>query len=504
MAKLGTVISLMDSPNTSKFAFVVNDDAVKLVRKGQFVEMQHETGTLVAAVNDIFRSNRYFERAESVAEYERAGMMSSHFPVNEWSYTIAECRIIGIFDGNALHRCSFPPAPGSEVVTVNEQMLEKYLGFRQNGLNIGKLLNHDVDVRLGLSKLFQKHVAILAMSGAGKSYLVSVLLEELLERKPEDGRIGVVVLDMHGEYANMRSACFPDRITVYDASKIRISTKNAQPEMFPFFHQLSGAQKRMLNAAFYEHKRKAALEHKFFTIKDLMIDIAGIDDKKAISTRDALLDHLDSLHKMKLFGKVDDPSVTALVKPGSISIISFKEIDSEKKKQLIVAYFARRLFNAIKKGKIPPFVLVVEEAHNFAAEGVKREEMLSKREIERIAREGRKFGASLCLITQRPVRLSTTALSQCNTHIILRVTNPYDIKHIGESSEGIDSYMLNSITTLKTGEALVVGEAVVQPVFVKVRKRKYEFNTGGVDLESLAREYEKKQAQKKEDVEAFL
>lgn len=505
MAKLGTVISMMDSPNTTKFAFVINDDAIGLVRKGQFIEVQHETGKLIGVVNDIFRSNRYFERAESVAEYERAGMLSSHFPINEWSYTIAECRIMGIFDGKLLHRCFFPPAPGSDVSTVDEQMLSTYLGFKDNGLTIGKLLNHDVDVKLGLSRLFQKHVAILAMSGAGKSYLMSVLLEELLDRPAEHGRIGVVVFDMHGEYASMRNSYkFSSYITVYDASKVRIGTKSAQPEMFPFFHQLSGPQKRMLNSVFQEYRHKALIEHKFFSIKDLMIGISDVNDKKPISTRDTLLDHLDSLHKMRLFGKVDDPSVSALVKPGHISIISFKEIDSEKKKQLIVAYFARRLFNAVKKGRIPPFILVVEEAHNFAAEGVKREEMLSKREIERIAREGRKFGASLCLITQRPVRLSTTALSQCNTHIILRVSNPYDIKHIGESSEGIDNYMLNSITSLKTGEALIVGEAVVQPIFVRVRKRKYDFHTTGIDLETLAKEYEQRQQQKREDVEAFL
>ena len=75
-------------------------------------------------------------------------------------------------------------------------------------------------------------------------------------------------------------------------------------------------------------------------------------------------------------------------------------------------------------------------------------------------------------MSQRPVQLSTTALSQCNTNIILRLTNPYDIDHIGESCEGIDKGMLGAITTLRVGEALVVGEAVNLPVFVRVRRRK--------------------------------
>ena len=73
----------------------------------------------------------------------------------------------------------------------------------------------------------------------------------------------------------------------------------------------------------------------------------------------------------------------------------------------------------------------------------------------------------MCLISQRPVNLSTTALSQCNTHIILRVTNPNDLDHIQMSSEGIDARVAKSITSLKVGEAILVGEAVNSPVFVE-------------------------------------
>lgn len=504
MVKLGTVISTLDSPNTTQFAFVINDDAIGGVRKGQFVELEHENGKLIGVVKDIFRSNRYFERAESVAEYERSGVLSSHFPTDDWSYTIAEARIIGVFDGNLLHRCSFPPSPGNDVNKVDESMLSKYLGFKDNGLNIGKLLNHDTDVKVGLSKLFQKHVAILAMSGAGKSYLMSVLLEELLSRNREHGRVGVVVIDVHGEYSQMKNSKYSNSITVYDASKIKLGLKNMSTDLLPFYHSLSGPQKRILNSELRTLKKSAKVERKLFTIKDLINNILAYDDKKTAATRDTLAEHLNSLRRMRIFGKVDDPSITSLAKPGKVSIIDLKNIDNMKTKQMLVAYYSRRLFRAVKKRRIPPFILVVEEAHNFAGEKVKREDMLSRYEIELIAREGRKFGASICLISQRPVKLSTTALSQCNTHIIMRVTNPYDIKHIGESSEGIDKYMLDSITSLKTGEALLVGEAVVQPIFVKVRKRNIDFSTDSKDLESLALEYEMEIEQKKEDVEAFL
>jgi DNA helicase HerA-like ATPase len=110
--------------------------------------------------------------------------------------------------------------------------------------------------------------------------------------------------------------------------------------------------------------------------------------------------------------------------------------------------------------------------------------------IETIAREGRKFCASLILISQRPVRLSTTVLSQCNTHVIMRVTNPYDLQHIGESSEGIDRSSLDTISSLRPGEALIVGSAVNFPVFMRVRERKSSESRLSRSLEEVSRQYD--------------
>ncbi|MFV2014856.1 MAG: ATP-binding protein, partial [Candidatus Heimdallarchaeota archaeon] len=97
----------------------------------------------------------------------------------------------------------------------------------------------------------------------------------------------------------------------------------------------------------------------------------------------------------------------------------------------------------------------------------------------------------MILISQRPVNLSTTALSQCNTHLILRILNPHDLGWIGKSSEGINQETLGMITTLGVGEGLLVGEAVKYPIFVQIRKK---LMTAEFDDTSLAREsimYEK-------------
>ena len=109
--------------------------------------------------------------------------------------------------------------------------------------------------------------------------------------------------------------------------------------------------------------------------------------------------------------------------------------------------------------------------------------------IQKIAREGRKFHASLCLISQRPIQLSTTALSQCNTHIILRVTNPYDLEHIGKSSEGLTRDVMDTISSLRVGEALIVGEAVNYPLFVRVRPRQSRPSEHSIDMEAAAIRY---------------
>ncbi len=129
---------------------------------------------------------------------------------------------------------------------------------------------------------------------------------------------------------------------------------------------------------------------------------------------------------------------------------------------------------------------------------------MAKSILETIAREGRKFGSCLCLISQRPVKLSTTVLSQANTHIILRITNPYDLKHIGESSEGLDSKSVEMISSLRVGEALVVGEASSYPVFFKVREKYSQDSHLDVSLSGLAKNYLKNSSNQDKDIEGFL
>jgi DNA helicase HerA-like ATPase len=499
--RLGTIVVMEGSPSTNEFFFVINKGTPVL--KGQYVQVEHKGDLVFGYVNEITKANRYFERAESVAEYEKSGGMDT-FPTDGWEYVLAQVRILGTNKGGRFERSFSPPSPGETVMLADNEILRAFLGFENSGIHLGSIQHHDVPANLNLTRLFQKHLAILAMSGAGKSHLASVMLEELLDRKKEEGRIAVVVIDIHGEYVGFaQDDQYGSKTKVVEGADIYVPLKKVPPESIEeWLPHLSGPQRELLRHAIHSLRKEKKTEG--YSMKELFaaIDEAEISKEESKKT---LKRSLSELRRYKFLSrKKENPRLLADLKSGNMLVLDFSSIDSMRKKQILVALIARRLFKLRKKGKIPPFLLLIEEAHNFAREKAEAQNAISRSVIETIAREGRKFGSSLCLVSQRPVNLSTTALSQCNSHIILRVTNPNDLDHIKMSSEGIDSRVARSITSLKVGEAIIVGEAVNHPTFVAIRDRKSVKREKGAPLTQQAIEYEQLKEKKEEQVEAFL
>lgn len=499
---LGTIIATEESPSTSEFSFVVKGGSVL---KGQYVQVAHPDGELFGFVSEVYKSNRYFERAESVAEFERGQGIRTQFPSDSWEYLVAAVKVLGVASEGRFMRAFSPPSPGATVRSADGQLLRSFLGFEDGGLMMGAIEHHDVPASISMTRLLQKHLAILAMSGAGKSHLASVLLEELLERKKEDGRVAVIVVDIHGEYAGFaHDSAFGKKTSVIEGADIKVPLRKIPPEMMmEWLPHLSAPQRDVLRHAL-SSLRQERKDADGYSLKELVGAVDAADISKDEVKR-ALKRGISELRRYNFLSrKTENPRLMAQVRPGEMLILDFSTIDSLRKKQILVSLLARRLFSLRKKGRIPPFLLLIEEAHNFAREKAQESEAVSRAIIETIAREGRKFGASLCLISQRPVNLSTTALSQCNTHIILRVTNPNDLDHIQMSSEGIDARVAKSITGLKVGEAIVVGEAVNYPVFVRVRGRKSLKREKGAPLHAQAIQFEDAREKKQRNAEAFL
>ncbi|MEK6821361.1 MAG: ATP-binding protein, partial [archaeon] len=352
------------------------------------------------------------------------------------------------------------------------------------------------------------------MSGAGKSHTVSCLLEEIMERKKEHGRIALVVFDVHGEYTHFAEP--PTEKTFHDysgktrlirARDLRIGVPKIGLGMFSaLLPNASPAQKRELGKSIHTLQQKMRDGQGPYDLQDIKAELLselGNKDAKD-SVIQTLLGWLHELDELRLFGKADNPALLDLIQPGNMAVVDLSDVIQQNKKQIIVGYLAQRIFYERKSGTIPPTTIILEEAHNFIPQQSLKTESSARGIFRTIAREGRKFGVSLCLISQRPIQLDVTTLSQCNTQLLLRITNPYDIKHIGESAEGLSGESLGLLTSLKVGEGLLIGEAVNAPTFFKIRQRKSQPSRHEGSLEKAGISFEEKNEANRKETEDLL
>ena len=182
---------------------------------------------------------------------------------------------------------------------------------------------------------------------------------------------------------------------------------------------------------------------------------------------------------------------TGIVGPKQLSIISLAGLQ-ERIQQVIVARVLKRIFDAGVNYRhrihddreiLPcPTIVIIEEAHRFASA---TEYVISIDEIKKIASEGRKFGIGLGLISQRPGRLHPDVLSQCNSQIILRITNPRDQNQIADSAEAVSEEILEKLPGLNDGQAIIIGSIVNVSALTQIDK--YDGDLGGQDLDIIKR-----------------
>ena len=141
-----------------------------------------------------------------------------------------------------------------------------------------------------------------------------------------------------------------------------------------------------------------------------------------------------------------------------------------------------------------PILLVCEEAHNYIPQSGGASHSASRKAIERIAKEGRKYGISLMVVSQRPSEVSDTILAQCNNFVALRLTNPSDQKYVERLMPDSNSAISQILPNLAPGECIVVGDAVIMPSIVQLDKPSPEPKSQGIDF------YQEWQQLWKEDV----
>jgi DNA helicase HerA-like ATPase len=123
----------------------------------------------------------------------------------------------------------------------------------------------------------------------------------------------------------------------------------------------------------------------------------------------------------------------------------------------------------------------MEEAHNYAPANA---DAVTTEILKTVLSEGRKFGVSIGLITQRPGKLDSDVLSQCMTQCIMRITNPIDQDKIASSVESVGRDLLKELSSLSKGQVIVSGASVNTPVMLRVRQRLTKH--GGQDIDAPA------------------
>lgn len=405
---------------------------------------------------------------------------------------IGDCKIIGYRENGVLRNIRTPFTNDAKIETANDRFIEKIIGLKTEGDAFMGVLEHhpDLKIKLDLKKAITKHIAILAKSGAGKSYTVGVLLEEIIKKN-----IPIIILDPHNEYSTIK---YPNT-NKKDIERLEKFCLNPQgflnqikefspdisvnPQSEPITLNINDLKPMDLMNSLPQ-KLSPGQQSLLFNILSNLNDRINFDElifnisNEEATSKWSLISLLEHLKKLKLFSP-NPTQLKDLVKYKRASIISLKGIEPYVQ-EVFVSHLLKNLFEARKKEEIPPFLLVIEEAHNFCPER-SFGEMRTSKIIRTIASEGRKFGIGLCVVSQRAAKIDKNVLSQCTTQIVMKITNPNDLKSVISSSEGVDSDSENEIQKLNIGTCLLTGIIDI-PLKVNVRPRISKHGGESVDI----------------------
>jgi DNA helicase HerA-like ATPase len=387
------------------------------------------------------------------------------------------------------------PPPGAKVFPVSGQdMRQMFAADERAHIEIGTVYpTKDVRGALYVDALLGKHFALLGSTGTGKSTSAALIMHRICDLAPEGH---IVMIDPHGEY----SAAFKHVGELFNVENLAMPywLMNFEEHCEVFITSAGAERQRdmdiLAKCLLLARSKNRAAEGMLKLTVDSPIPYALSDLAGAINAEMGLLNKAtDTAPFMRLKTKIDelkaDPryhfmfsgmliadSMTNFIgkifrlpargKP--ISIVDVSGVPSDIV-SVVVAVLSRLVFDyAIwSRNEVPrPVLLVCEEAHRYIPSDKTGGGQAVRKILERIAKEGRKYGVSLGLITQRPSDLAEGVLSQCGTIIAMRLNNERD-QHFVKSAmpEGARGF-LDVIPALRNRECIVCGEGVSIPIRV--------------------------------------
>ncbi|NJO55004.1 MAG: ATP-binding protein [Rhodospirillales bacterium] len=340
--------------------------------------------------------------------------------------------------------------------------------------------------------LLGKHFAVLGTTGTGKSCAVALILRAVLDRHPNGH---VVILDPHNEY----SSAFGERAEHLNPTNLRLPfwMMNFE-ELVSTFVVADGPEREaeinILKQSVLEARRSFAGgdgDPGAITV-DTPVPFRLSDVQRSLNNGMGRLNRAESsLPYLRLLTRLDSLTKDAryaflleglLIKDTMadvlaqllripvdgrpVTILDLSGVPGEVV-DAVVSLICRMVFDFAVWSVEPqavPVLLVCEEAHRYVPEDLREGFQLSRRGVARIAREGRKYGLSLCLVSQRPSELSATILSQCNTIFALRLLNDRDQEFVRRVVPEGAGGLLAALPALHNREAIAVGEGVSIPM----------------------------------------
>lgn len=407
------------------------------------------------------------------------------------------------------------PNIGDEVHLVPHEHLERIFSAHGDvGYKVGHLASFDtIDVHLDASAFFGRHAAILGQSGSGKSWTVTSLMQSALRSMPQ---AHIILLDMHGEYCSKEvdgiavSSPFPqDKVRSLNAHQVEFpywlmtyselcdlivdpSDENASIQI-SYLRSLLIRLKRDTNAHLdLGHITVDSPVYYSMTEFAEMIEQTNSETTNFGKTKSSLFGRFNQM-LVRLNSMLSDTRYDFLMKPktrtsteslaglmkdivglgephANVTVLDLSAVPFDVV-PMVTAQIGRLAFEFNFWNPLCrefPIFLICEEAHEY----IPREDIPrfreARRSMERISKNGRKYGVGLCVVSQRPHDVSETVLAQCSSFICLRISNPEDQEYVRSMVPEAARGTFAALTSLSKGEAVALGEAVPMPVRFKI------------------------------------
>ena len=501
----------------------IGDEDVLVGQLGSYVAIKQNEACLIAIVTRMTE-----QEALAAPTIETPGDDTARLP---FAKRIARLTPVGsiVGDGQFERGVTQYPTTGAEVHAIGSVDIARMFDrFQSKGLAVGTLSSHpSLKVCLDPTNLFGRHAAILGQTGSGKSWTVAAIVQKTVAVMP---KAHIIILDLHGEYCwkredGTRHYAFSESIVRHlDARDLEIPywlmtyaelcdlliehSEREATNQTAFFRDclLAGRESENVSASPTLGLSRVTVDTPiYFSLDDLLKKVH--DKNVERGTRQGPMFGNFDRFLMRIESKLNDQRYDFLLKPKkrntSVSLSSllrdFVGLGEPKRAVTVIDLssvpFDVRPTVAAQIGRLAfefnywnpkyrefPILLVCEEAHAYIPRASESQFAASRKSMERIAKEGRKYGVGLTVVSQRPHEVSETVLAQCGTFICLRITNPNDQGYVRSLVPESEGDLVSVLAGLGRGEALVLGEAVPLPTRLQFEKPEPTPNSDDVDF----------------------